>query len=66
MSFHVEWFTDGYSVKNDTICENQNPDNDVPACSVRQSELQHGYYQAGHRVSLYPSVVQGKPVSACS
>jgi hypothetical protein len=54
VSFHVEWFTDGFSVKNDTICKNQDADNEGAACDQRQNELKHGGFQAGHRVSFSP------------
>ena len=50
MSFAVEWFTNGYSVFNDTICKDQDSDDSRPACNVRQSEVKHGKFQAGHRV----------------
>lgn len=50
VSFHVQWFTDGYTSKNHTICKDQDPNKEGQACSLRHSELNHGQFQAGHRV----------------
>ncbi|KXJ11838.1 hypothetical protein AC249_AIPGENE23010 [Exaiptasia diaphana] len=55
VSFGIEWFTDGYSVKNDTICS----DKSDPDCSNRHSELpalhpdQLPYFKPGHRISMF-------------
>ncbi|KAK3722302.1 hypothetical protein QZH41_017750, partial [Actinostola sp. cb2023] len=52
VSFAVEWFTDGYSVKNETICSGE----DDNGCAKRHSELPtmdkqgRTHFQAGHRV----------------
>ncbi|KXJ10047.1 Oncoprotein-induced transcript 3 protein [Exaiptasia diaphana] len=61
VSFGIEWFTDSYSVKNDTICS----DKSDPDCSNRHSELPalhpdqiRSYFKPGHRVRRSIAVLE--------